>query len=59
MRYRFGLSYTCLITGKTEVVNWESLRDISKEDCIKAIKEDYPLLLELVELEPPYKTIDI
>jgi len=59
MKYRFGLSYTCLITGKREVVNWESLQDMSKEDCIKAIKDDYPLLLELFELVPPYKLIDL
>ena len=56
---RFGISYTCSITGKTEVVNWEDLSNRSQEDCVKSIKEEYPRIVELVDLSPPYKTIKL
>ena len=54
---RYGIVYICGITKNQEVVNWEDLSNRTSEQCLDSIKDEYPNLVEVVDLVKPYNTI--
>ena len=54
---RYGIIYICVITKKQEVINWEDLSNRTHEKCLESIKEEYPNLIEVFDLTPPYNVV--
>jgi len=54
---RYGVICICGITKKQDVINWEDLSGRTAKQCLESIKEEYPNLVEVVDLVKPYNTI--